>query len=110
MRKKPNELDSSFSTSFNNAYLFGTRELFVAGNAPDSVAERPRGDRGDLDRVVAFEALLGSKFQSETGIVAGFRDPAVQRKKLFGAHQDLVGVEQAHGKTGSLQGDLRWKA
>ncbi len=86
MREKPNELNGSFIPSFYNAYLLGTRQLFVAGNANDRVAERPRGDRGDLDRVVAFDALLCSKFQPETWIVAGFRDPAVQRKKLFGAH------------------------
>ena len=101
MREEPDELYGSFIPSFDDADLLGTRQLFVAGNASDSVAERPRGDRSDLDRVVALEALLGSKFQPEAGIVGRFRDPLIQRKKLLGAHQNLVCIEQAHGKTRS---------
>ena len=106
----PDELDSGFIPPFNYADLLWTSELFVARQPLDSVPERPRGDRGDLHRVVPLQALLCPQLQTKTRIVAGFGNSPVQRKKLFGAHQDLVHFEQAHRQTRSAQDGLRRKA
>lgn len=45
MREKPDELDGGFIPSFDDADLLGTGELFVAGNALDSVPKSSRQDR-----------------------------------------------------------------
>ena len=110
MRQKPDELDSGFIPSLDDADRLWTGELFVARNARDSVPERPRGDGGDLHRVVSLQALLCTQPQATTRIVAGFGNSPVQGKKLFGAHQDLVHFEQAHRQTRSAQDGLRRKA
>jgi len=107
MREKPDELDSGFISPFDYADLLWTSELFVARQPLDSVPERPRGDRGNLYRVVPLKALLCPQLQAEVRIVAGFGNSSVQREKLFSAHQDLLEFEEAHRQTGSPQGCLR---
>src|SRR5271157_2808331 len=96
MREKPDELDSGFIPPFNYANLLWTSELFVARQPLDSVPERPRGDRSNLYRIVPLKALLCPELQPNSRIVAGFGNSPMQRKKLFGAHQDFVEFEQAH--------------
>ena len=107
--EKPDELYEGFIPPFDYADLLWTSELFVARQPLDSVPERPRGDRGNLYRIVPLKALLCPQLQAKIRIVAGFGNSSVQREKLFGAHQDLLQLEQAHRQTRSPQGCLRRK-
>src|SRR5882724_9719211 len=93
MREKPDEPDSGFIPAFYYTDLFWTGKLFVARQPLDGVPKTPRGDCGDLNRVVPLDALLGPQLQPKGGIVAGFCNSSVKRKELLGAHQDLFQIE-----------------
>src|SRR5207245_5109847 len=66
MRQKPDELDSGFIPSLDDADRLWAGALFVPRNPRDSVPERPRGDGGDLHRVVSLQALLCTQPQAKT--------------------------------------------
>ena len=53
--------------------------------------------------IVPLEALLSPQLQAQPLIVAGFGNSPVQRKEFFGAHKDLIHLEQTHWKTRSAQ-------
>src|SRR2546425_1527191 len=110
MREKPNELDRAFVPPFDETDFLWTGELFIARQPLYRVTKRPGGERGDLNRVVALDALLGPQLQAKARIVAGFRNSSVKREKLLGAHQDLLLVEQPHRQTSLPQQCLRRKA
>src|SRR5882762_3419440 len=67
MREKPDKLDSGLIPPFYYTDLLRTGELFVARQPLDGVPKRPRGDRGDLNRVVPLDAILGPQLQPKGG-------------------------------------------
>src|SRR5438034_11829925 len=75
---KPDELDRAFIPPFDDTDFLWTGELFVARQPFDRVPKRPRGKRGEFNRVVALDAILGPQFQAKTRIVAGFRNSSVK--------------------------------
>src|SRR5207244_13528629 len=101
-REKTEELDRAFIPPFDDTDFRWTGELFVARQPFDRVPKRPRGKRGEFNRVVALDAILGPQFQAKTRIVAGFRNSSVKGEELLGAHQDLVRV-RSEEHTSELQ-------
>src|SRR5437016_9358460 len=57
-----------------------------------------------------FDTLLSPHLQASARIVAGFRNPAVKREELLGAHQNFLLVEQPHRQTSLPQHRLWRKA
>src|SRR6266699_3144397 len=83
MRQQPEELNRAVITAFYETDFLWTSELFVARQPLDRFPERPRGERSEFHRVIALDALLGPELQANSGIVAGLRDPPMQRKELL---------------------------
>src|SRR4029077_10582851 len=77
------------SPAFDETYLLRTGQLFVARQPMQCVAERPRVERGDGNRIVALHTCFGPKFESDGGVPADFKDSPVQREHLLGCKQDL---------------------
>ena len=75
--------------------LFRAGELLVARQPLQGVAERPRRQRRDGDRVVALDPILGPELEPDGRVAAGFREPSIEGEELLGADQDLLRVEQA---------------
>ena len=75
----------------------------------DGVPERPSGERRESYRIVALDPLLGPELQANSRIVAGLRDPPVQRKELLGAYEDSLQLEQSSWQTGLPQDGIRRK-
>ena len=76
----------------------------------DRIPERPRGERSELHGVIALDALLGPELQANGRIVAGVRDPPMQRKELLGADKDSLQLEQACWQTCLSKDRVRRKA
>src|SRR6266481_4064689 len=110
MREKPDELNRAFISPFNQTDFLWTGELFVAREPLYRIPKRPGGERGDFNRVVMLDTLLRPHLQAKARIVAGFRNPAVKREELLGAHQNLLLVEQPHRQTSLPQHHLGRKA
>ena len=90
VRQHPDELDCAFVAPFQQADFFRTSKLLVPRRSLDGVPERPRGERREFYRIVALDTLLGSQLQARSRIVAGLRDPSIQRKELHGADKDSL--------------------
>ena len=77
MCENPHELDSGFIPSLDDSDRFWTSELFVARDALDSILKRSRGNGGDLDRIVSFDALLIPQLETNARIIAALSNSFV---------------------------------
>lgn len=110
MREKPAELDRAFISSFDQTDFFWTRELLVTRRPLHRVPERPRRKRREFHRIIALDALFGSQLEANSSIVARFRNSPMKCKKLLGAHQYPVQLEQPYRQTCSPQDGIWRKA
>ena len=76
MRLQPDELDGTFIPPFDEAEFRRESKSFVPRDALQRVPRRPGGERSDLNRVVALDAILGPQLQAKPRIVGA---PAIPR-------------------------------
>src|SRR5882762_3413961 len=96
VRQKPEELNRTFVPAFGNAYLLRAGQLFVACHSLQSIPKRPRIERGDGNRIVALYPFFSPQLESNGGITADFRNPAVKGEQLFRCDEDFFLIEEPH--------------
>jgi hypothetical protein len=95
---EPIELHTALVLSFDHAHFFRAAENFITCHALYGVPKVPGMLRGDVHRVMVFLRDKAWEFQTNSRIVAEFRQSTPKSKELLGRYHAFAQLHKLSGR------------